>query len=147
MEQMQQAAIQLESAANETITPTSTARKGRDPGAHRKTQTEYLGLPLDRNLGCGRICRTSGDGVVSDLFPAGFGRYFPAQTGQDHRSHPQQEKKITLQVLDEITAQIQRYLLVQIFTSFLVGVATWLAFLWIGLEHAAIWASFPVYSI
>jgi len=42
-------------------------------------------------------------------------------------------------VLDEITAQIQRYLLVQIFTSILVGVATWLAFLWIGLEHAAIW--------
>ena len=49
------------------------------------------------------------------------------------------KKKITLRVLDEITDQIQRYLLVQIFTSILVGVATWLAFLWIGLEHAAIW--------
>jgi predicted PurR-regulated permease PerM len=49
------------------------------------------------------------------------------------------KKKITLRVLDEITAQIQRYLLVQVFTSLLVGVATWLVFLWIGLEHAAIW--------
>jgi predicted PurR-regulated permease PerM len=49
------------------------------------------------------------------------------------------KKKITLRVLDEITDQIQRYLLVQVFTSILVGVATWLAFLWIGLEHAAIW--------
>jgi len=49
------------------------------------------------------------------------------------------KKKITLQVLDEITNQIQRYLLVQLFTSFLVGVATWLVFLWIGVEHAAIW--------
>jgi len=48
-------------------------------------------------------------------------------------------KKITLHVLDEITDQIQRYLLVQVFTSLLVGVATWLAFMWIGLEHAAIW--------
>ena len=46
---------------------------------------------------------------------------------------------VTLQVLDEITGQIQRYLLVQLFTGFLVGVATWLAFLWIGVEHAAIW--------
>jgi predicted PurR-regulated permease PerM len=49
------------------------------------------------------------------------------------------KKKITLRVLDQIAEQIQRYLLVQIFTSILVGVVTWLAFLGIGLEHAAIW--------
>ena len=44
-----------------------------------------------------------------------------------------------MNVLDEINAQIQRYLLVQIAASALVGVATWVAFLWIGVEHAAIW--------
>ena len=49
------------------------------------------------------------------------------------------QKKLTLQALDEIDQQIQRYLLVQVFTSALVGVATWLAFLWIGVEHAAVW--------
>lgn len=49
------------------------------------------------------------------------------------------QKKLTLQALDEIDLQIQRYLLVQVFTSALVGVATWLAFLWIGVEHAAVW--------
>jgi predicted PurR-regulated permease PerM len=48
-------------------------------------------------------------------------------------------KKITVQALDEITAQIQRYLLVQLFTSFVVGVASWLVFWWIGLNHAAVW--------
>jgi predicted PurR-regulated permease PerM len=48
-------------------------------------------------------------------------------------------QRITIQVLDEITHQIQRFLLVQVAASILVGVATWLAFLWIGLEHAAIW--------
>ena len=42
-------------------------------------------------------------------------------------------------MLDKISEQVQRYLLVQIFTSILVGVATWLAFLWIGLENAAVW--------
>lgn len=49
------------------------------------------------------------------------------------------KKKLTLQALDEINEQIQRYLLVQVFTSAVVGVATWLAFLWIGVEHAAVW--------
>ena len=49
------------------------------------------------------------------------------------------EKKITVEVLNEITQQIQRYLLVQISTSALVGVASWLAFKAIGLENAAVW--------
>lgn len=49
------------------------------------------------------------------------------------------QKKLTLQALDEIDHQIQRYLGVQVITSFLVGVATWLAFLWIGVERAAVW--------
>ena len=49
------------------------------------------------------------------------------------------QKRITLEALDEITGQIQRYLLVQLFTSAIVGVATWLAFAWIGLEHAPVW--------
>ncbi len=49
------------------------------------------------------------------------------------------KKKLTLRALDEIDTQIQRYLLVQVFTSAVVGVATWLSFLWIGVEHAAVW--------
>jgi len=49
------------------------------------------------------------------------------------------EKKLTVHALDEIGEQIQRYLQVQVFTSALVGLATWLAFLWIGMEHAAVW--------
>ena len=49
------------------------------------------------------------------------------------------QKRITLQALDEIDLQIQRYLMVQVVTSALVGAATWLAFLWIGVERAAVW--------
>jgi len=49
------------------------------------------------------------------------------------------QKKLTLHALDEIDAQIQRYLQVQLFTSALVGLGIWLAFLWIGVEHAAVW--------
>ena len=50
-----------------------------------------------------------------------------------------QKKKITVHVLDDITGHIERYLLVQILTSALVGVATGLAFWAIGLENAAVW--------
>src|SRR5688572_21388051 len=50
------------------------------------------------------------------------------------------KKKITIQMLDEIDSQIQRYLLVQIATSALFGVVAWLLFVWIGLDNAVTWA-------
>ncbi len=49
-------------------------------------------------------------------------------------------KKVTLQVLDEITGQIQRYFQVQLATSALVGLLTGLALWGLGLENAAVWA-------
>ena len=48
-------------------------------------------------------------------------------------------KKITVQMLDEIDAQIRRYLLVQIGTSVLVGLVTWVVLSSFGLERAAVW--------
>jgi predicted PurR-regulated permease PerM len=48
-------------------------------------------------------------------------------------------KKITLQALHEITAQIQRYLQVQLFTSAIVGVLTGLAFAYMKVDNAAVW--------
>ena len=51
------------------------------------------------------------------------------------------QKKVTIEVLDEITAQIQRYVLLQILISVLVGIATWIVFAWIGLAHAAVWGA------
>ena len=49
-------------------------------------------------------------------------------------------KKITLQALDEITGQIQRYLQVQLLTSAVVGVLTGAALWAVGLENAGVWA-------
>ena len=48
-------------------------------------------------------------------------------------------KKVTVQVLNQIATQIEAFLMVQIFTSAVVGFATWLALWWIGLENAAVW--------
>ncbi|MBL0426116.1 AI-2E family transporter [Ramlibacter alkalitolerans] len=49
------------------------------------------------------------------------------------------EKRLTVQALDEINAQIQRYLVVQLLASVGVGLATGLCFAWIGLKHATVW--------
>jgi predicted PurR-regulated permease PerM len=49
------------------------------------------------------------------------------------------QKKITIQALDEVSAQIQRYLFVQLATSVVVGVATGLIFLALGLNNAPVW--------
>jgi predicted PurR-regulated permease PerM len=50
-----------------------------------------------------------------------------------------ERRRITVQVMDEIRAQIQRYLGVQVLTSVIVGVTSGLAFWAIGLENAAVW--------
>ena len=50
------------------------------------------------------------------------------------------KKKVTLQILEEINSQIQRYLLVQVATSALLGGVAWLVFVWIGLDNALFWA-------
>jgi predicted PurR-regulated permease PerM len=49
------------------------------------------------------------------------------------------EKKLTVQALDEINAQMQRYLLVQLLASVGTGVGTGIAFALLGLNHAAVW--------
>ena len=49
------------------------------------------------------------------------------------------QKRITVEALHEIDALMQRYLLIQVITSLILGVATWIAFGWIGLQQAAVW--------
>jgi len=53
-------------------------------------------------------------------------------------------RKITVQALDEITDQVQRYLRVQVLISLIVGVATGLAYWAVGLEHAAVWGALAI---
>lgn len=49
-------------------------------------------------------------------------------------------KKITVHILDDINNSIQRYMLMLLLTNVLVGLLTWIAFSWIGLENAGAWA-------
>jgi len=49
------------------------------------------------------------------------------------------QKKLTLQILDEINRQIESFMRVQVVTSVLVAVATSLALWWLGLEQYVVW--------
>jgi predicted PurR-regulated permease PerM len=48
-------------------------------------------------------------------------------------------KKDAVRILEEVDAQVQRYLLVTLAANALLGVATWAAFLALGVEHAGVW--------
>lgn len=85
-------------------------------------------------------------GLASQLAMVCFLAYFLLVAGDlfkrklvKHASSTLAGKKITVNVLEAIGSQIERFMLVQIFTSCLVGVATGLALWWLGLQNAAVW--------
>jgi predicted PurR-regulated permease PerM len=49
-------------------------------------------------------------------------------------------KKITVQILDDINVSIQRYMFTLLVANVLLALLTWAAFRWIGLENAGAWA-------
>ena len=48
-------------------------------------------------------------------------------------------QQTTAAIIDDINRQIQRYLLVLLFTAAIVGTLTWLMLLWMGVQHALMW--------
>ena len=138
MEKVQKAATQLERAASETGAPPPAA-----PSGVTRVQIEKPKINVKDYLWMGTLGAV---GAAAQIGIVLFLAYFLLVSGDTFRRKlvkitgpTLSGKKITLQVLDDINGQIQRYMLVLVFTSILVGIATWLAFLWVGLEHAAIW--------
>lgn len=138
LENMREAAKQLERAAAETVVPAAPPVKGVTRVEIVESGISAQSLMRDGSRG---IAVFSGQ-VLTALFLA----FFLLASGDQFRrkllkiSGPAlSRKKVTLQALDEINQNMRRYLLVQVATSVLVGVTTWLAFLWIGLHDAGIW--------
>ena len=138
MDKVQKAATQLERAASETGAPVPAA-----PSGVTRVQIEKPKINVKDYLWVGTL---GAFGAAAQTGIVLFLAYFLLVSGDTFRRKlvkitgpTLSGKKITLQVLDDINGQVQRYMLVLIFTSILVGIATWLAFLWVGLEHAAIW--------
>jgi len=139
IENVQKAATELENAATDAAPAASAAAaRGVTRVQIEKPKVDIQSLVWTSTLGA----FTFSGQLVTVLFLA----FFLMAAGNKFRRKIMNitgtrlsEKKVTIEVLNEITQQIQRYLLVQIFTSALVGVTSWLAFKAIGLENAAIW--------
>ena len=48
-------------------------------------------------------------------------------------------RRVTVEVLDEIHDQVQRYMMILLITNILIGLATWALFAAVGLESAGLW--------
>lgn len=51
-----------------------------------------------------------------------------------------ERRRVTVEILSDINTQIERYLLVLVMASVIVGLVSWLAFSLVGLERAGVWA-------
>jgi predicted PurR-regulated permease PerM len=51
----------------------------------------------------------------------------------------QNSKRVTVRILNDIAAQIERFFWVQVLTSVAVAVATWLALWWLGIAEPVVW--------
>jgi predicted PurR-regulated permease PerM len=137
LDTVQKAAAQLEQAAEENSAKVA-ARKGV-----ARVVIERPAFNVRDYLWSGTVGLIAAAGQLTLVV---FLTYFALGSGDTFRrklvkiTGPSlQKKKITVHVLDDITQHIERYLLVQILTSVLVGIATGLAFWAIGLENAAVW--------
>jgi predicted PurR-regulated permease PerM len=147
IEKVQQAAQEIDKAAQEASAPTPaekrTARQVQEATGVQKVEivdppfraTDYLWTGSQTLVGFGTQ-------VVLVLFLV----YFFLVTGDLYKRKMVKiagptltKKKITVQILDEINQQIESFMRVQVFTSFLVAVATGLALWWFGVDHPVIW--------
>ncbi len=142
VQKMRKAASEIEKAANAAATTGITPAPSREAAA-RAPAAAYTFEVRDYVL-MGTASAIAGIGqlvvvvaLVYFLLIAGdsFRRTLVRISGDTFS-----KKKITVQILDEIDSQIQRYLLVQLATSALLGVVTWMVFAWVGLDNALFWA-------
>lgn len=137
IDKVQKAATELERAAEEGTSAPAPSR------SVTKVQIEQPKFNIKDYLWTGTVGVATAIGQATVVL---FVTFFLLASGDTFRRKMVRiagptfgQKRLTLQALDEIDLQIQRYLMVQVFTSALVGTATWLAFLALGVEHAAVW--------
>lgn len=138
IDKVQKAATNLEQAAEESTAAPPPASRGV-----QRVQIEKARFNVRDYLWSGTIGLAAFAGQMTVVV---FLAFFLLASGDTFRRKLVRiagpswaRKRVTVQVLDEITAQIKRYLLVQILLSMLVGLATWAALAALGLERAAVW--------
>ncbi len=138
IEKVQKAATELEKAAKESNTTVPVAARGVT-----RVQIEKPQFNLNDYLLANTPSILAAVGQATIVI---FLTFFLLASGDTFRRKLVKiagptfaRKKITVQALDEITDQVQRYLRVQVLISLIVGIATGLAYWAVGLEYAAVW--------
>jgi predicted PurR-regulated permease PerM len=138
IEQVQAAAAQIERAATDQAAPASSPPKGVTRVQIEKPAFNVRDYVLPSSL---RLLELTGQFTF-----VCFVTYFLLAAGDTFRRKLARiagptfsKRRITVQALNEIAEQIQRYLIAQLSISVLVGVATAFAFWVLGLNNAAIW--------
>jgi predicted PurR-regulated permease PerM len=87
--------------------------------------------------------------VVIEIAVAGLLAYFLLAAGDTFRRKLVRvagptlaARRITVEILDEIDQQVQRYLMTMLVLNTLIGIATWAILLAFGVEHAVLWGVF-----
>jgi predicted PurR-regulated permease PerM len=146
VEKMKKAATEIENAANTatttTTTTTTTTRTAAPPPMRPAPDAPSFRVRDYVLMGTASLIAGMGQLVVVIALV-----YFLLVAGDSFRrtlirisGDSLTKKKITVQILDQIDLQIQRYLLVQIVSSALLALLAWVAFAWVGLNNALFWA-------
>lgn len=135
LDTVQKAAAELQKAGQPNKQPTT-------PGVQRVV-IERTGFDLREHLWSGTVGLA---GLIGQITVVTFLTYFLLLSGDTFRRKlvkitgpTLSEKKLTVQALDEINVQIQRYLLVNLLVSVGEAIVIALLFTWLGVKHAVVW--------
>jgi len=146
LEKVQQAASEIDKAAQEAATLTPAQRDAaQQKGTTGVQKVEIVEPPFRASdyLWSGGIGLI---GFAGQFVLVLFLVYFFLVTGDLYKrklvkigGRTLSEKKITVKILEDINLQIESFMRVQVFTSVLVAVATAIALWWFGVDHPIVW--------
>jgi predicted PurR-regulated permease PerM len=120
----------------------STAPSAVPPGVTR-VQVEEKPFSLKRYLWWGSLGVV---GLVGQAVLIAFLAFSLLASGDSYRRKlvklvgpTLSRRRVTVQILDDITSQIERFLFVQLLASVVVAIVSAVAFYWAGLERAVFW--------
>lgn len=139
MQKMQTAATQIEKATSQAAGMTSTPKQHAT-----RVVIDAPDFKLGNVLWAGSM---GAAGLIGQAAMVLFLTFFLLLSGNTYKrklvrlTGPSlSNKKITVHILGDINASIQRYMFMLLATNVLVGMLTWVALRWIGLENAGAWA-------
>jgi predicted PurR-regulated permease PerM len=136
----------VQNAADEIEKATSSA-PGDSTKSKRLATHVVIDAPGSRLGNFLWVGSVSAAGIVGQATMVLFLTYFLLLSGDTFKrklvrvTRPSMSRrKITVRILDDINDSIQRYMIMLVATNVLVGMVTWVAMYWIGLENAGAWA-------